>query len=363
MFADRTKIEELIRTSLYDTDGESVEGAFVDRWESYAGRANDELAEIYTEWGFLEDDAALLRDALRQPEASLEAVASLAIALARWIHPILREMQNSPSTRERVVAVRMWGDTSFLWRIRQKLDLDVLLQGLADPEVAVREAGVQMLAPRSTRKDAPQAEMALDLALEDEAPSVRKAAGSAIAFLNRPEGAAALLRCLERETDKTVRRTLLLSIAGRIREEGVHTGYGGRLPMRQQVGEPLLALLLRTLSDPEVQIRVEVVRALHEVDGPEVASALLERLRKEPNPDVRYALLRYPDRQYGRIVEQALPVLADLLESDPSPLVRSQAVWVLKGCGLRARPLLRAALENPMPEVRASATRVLEMLG
>jgi len=363
MFADRTKIEELIRTSLYDTDGESVEGAFVDRWESYAGRANEALAEIYQEQGFTEADAVLIREAIRQPEAPLEAVASLSIELAHWIQPILPAMRNSPSPRERAVAVRILGDTSFLWRIRQDLDLDVLLQGLVDPEVAVRETTVRMLSLLPRRKEALQAETALALALEDEAPCVRMAAGSALTFLNRPEGAAALLRCLEHETDKSVRRTLLLAIADQIRKEGVHTGYAGRLPMRQQVGEPLVALLLRTLSDAEVPVRVGIVKALHEVGGTDVALALLERLRKEAHPDVRYVLLRYPDRQYSQIIGQALPVFTELLESDPSAQVRSQAVWVLKGCGLHARPLLRAALENPMPEVRAAATRVLEMLG
>jgi HEAT repeat protein len=353
----------LIQTALYDTGGEIIEGAFVDRWESYALNAVDALAEIFEREGFSEADAALIRQAVSELQAPVEAVLTLVSELGKWTHPLLEAMRDDPSPRARIIAVRALGNTRTLWLAHRKLDSAALLRGLEDSDASVREAAVQTLAQPIVRREVENAETALALALDDEDPRVRIAAGSTLGFFDRPDIADALVARLKTETDETARRAVLLAVAGKIKAEGVHSGYGGRAPLRKRVGEPLLAVLLNALTHPEAQVRQEVVGALHCIDGLDVAEALLELLRWEKNPDVRYALLRYPDRQYFQIPNQALPVFSALLVSDSSLTIRVQLVWVLKCFGDKAVPLILSALDDPNAGVRSAARRVLEMMG
>ena len=71
--ADAAVVADLIHTALYDTDGETVEGGFVDRWESYALTAIDELKEIYRGRPFTPADEELLRKAICEPGAPTNA--------------------------------------------------------------------------------------------------------------------------------------------------------------------------------------------------------------------------------------------------------------------------------------------------
>ena len=359
---DPHEIAGLIRTALYDTDGEIVEGAFVDRWESNAGNAVEALEQIFERQGCTEENTALLRQAVSQPQAPLKAVISLLSELGRWTYPFLQAMRNDPSPQARLVAVCALGNSRLLWLSSHPLDPDVLLVGLEDTHAEVREAAVQTLAQYQVRINVPQAKEVLAHALDDEEPRVRIAAGSNIGFLERPEGGAALVRRLEMEPDNAVRQAILLAIARQIATIGAHVGYSGGTTLRQKVGEPLTALLVRALPHPNTQVRQNIALALYKLRGADVGAAMLEQLQQEKDLEVRYALLSSPYSPYGKIVEQALPVLAALLASDPSPIVRSKAVWVLKDLKPESLPLLHAALENPMPEVRQAATRVLEMI-
>ena len=75
--SDLQQIGELVHTALYDTGGELVEGGFVDHWESNAGVALNELAEVFRQSGLWGEAEVLIRTAVRAPEAPPGAAAEL----------------------------------------------------------------------------------------------------------------------------------------------------------------------------------------------------------------------------------------------------------------------------------------------
>src|SRR5688500_16562068 len=169
------RIVALLHTALFDTGGESVEGAFVDHWESNAGQAIDELEELFTESGFGRPDGERMRRAAIDPSVPVDALVTLLTGLKQWSAPVTEALLDDPAPHARVAAVR--AGTTFL-------DPEFLLRLARDPDPAVREAAVAGLTAHRTRL--PQAEGVIARALRDPVPEVRIAAGSLSGFLRDP---------------------------------------------------------------------------------------------------------------------------------------------------------------------------------
>jgi hypothetical protein len=292
----------LLHTALYDSGGESVEGGFVDRWVSNASVAIAELERLFTERGFAESDAAVLRTMLRQAEAPVEATVSLLVWLKPWTLPLVKAMLDDPLLRVRALAVQAAGDL---------LDPGDWLPLLHDADPGVRAAAVRTLAQhKGPIRDAPPR---LRCALEDGAASVRRVAAGAITFYRDPDGA----QRWRVETDREVREAIILSIAEETNRLGIHIEARRLL---EGIGPSILAILLQELHHPHDQVRHAVARALQRFGTPEVALAMLERLQVEDSPNVLYLLLLYSG--YPVIAEQALPVLDSLRRANPDAALR-----------------------------------------
>src|SRR5687767_124407 len=151
-----TRVTELIRIALHDTGGESVEGGFVDRWESNAGVAIDELQELFTRSGFGAPDAERIRQAAIDPSVPVDALVTLLTGLKQWTAPVTESLLDDPAPHARIAAVRAGASL---------LAPDYLLRLARDPDPAVRGAAVATLSAHRTRL--PEAEGVIARALRD----------------------------------------------------------------------------------------------------------------------------------------------------------------------------------------------------
>ena len=345
--ADDEPVEPLVRTALHDRGGEMVEGGFVDRWEPKAARAVDALDEIFARRGFSDADAAVIRAAVRRPDAPAGAAAALLCGLGRWTRPIVQALLDDPLPAARVVGVRAGA---------RLLHPVFLLPPLRDADPAVRAAAVRALAEH--RHAVPGARAHLARALDDPDPRVRAAAGATDGFLDDPATAEALAQRLEVETDDRARRSTLIAIARKTRTEGTHVPPDA---LARRMGEPMRRVLLRELDNGDPRIRALIASALERLRGPDVAGAMLERLRVEENHDVRATLLLF--KGYPAVAERALPVLTGLLAADADPLIRTRAAFLLEDFGAAAAAPLAAALGDPAVAVRRAAVMGLGTVG
>lgn len=132
-----------------------------------------------------------------------------------------------------------------------------------------------------------------------------------------------------------------------------------------RMGFPAVQALIPTLSDPDVRLRWEAVKALGEIGDPTAAPALVRSLEDE-NQDVRWTAadsLIMLGR--GAIV----PLLQALVDRFYSVRLRQEAhhiLHVLKQRGLLTENEIEvlAALESAAPEVQTpwAAEKVLESL-
>jgi HEAT repeat protein len=337
----------LLHTALYNCDGETVEGAFVDRWESYAQRARNALRRLADSHGFSAELETLIAEAVRAPEAPTEAAATLLRELHPHSRPLLARLLRDRTPRVRAVAVRVGPPM---------LEPAVLARTLKDASFEVRLAAVQTITEH--RRVVPDAELLLVRALDDPDARVREAAGPAIGFYNNPEAAAALIRYLDQTSDPKSRAVIIESIARRVRREGVHVS---RSVLRERVGEPIRALLLRELANPDPELRILIARALERLYDAEVAEAMFHRLTVEPELEVRRTLTLFEG--YPLVEERALPFLAELLSSDPDGLIRARVAFLFEWFGPKTAPLLIEALSDVESNVRRAAAISLEKVG
>lgn len=321
------EVRSLVRTALYDTGGETVEGGFVDRWEAYAWGAIDDLAKLAREgaWKTLEP---VLRQELAADGAPVEAAAALLEGLRPYSRELVEDLLADRPPRQRAIGVRAG------FRL---VGAGYLSGAVLDPVPEVREAAVHCVVEHAP--NIPAAGELLLRALQDPEARVRAVAAPRIGFVNRPEVQELLVEHLDQEPVPAIRKAILESILQEVRRLGITLGPA---EVRARVGEPIRDLLLRELHHPERKTRYEVVRALERLDDGVVAGALLERLVAERDESVRAALLGYGG--YWRIADRALPVLGPLLEQER---YRGWAPSVLAGFGARAVPYLIPALDHP----------------
>ena len=205
-----------------------------------------------------------------------------------------------------------------------------------------------------------------------------------------PDSAA--LRAGVRDDEPRVRRALAMGLQQRLVRDGEFSGVGGGAvrgfsvtPLDPRIGD-LERSLLRTLSrDNDPLVRVEVARALVDLEQPleprvyealmsdsdgEVRLALtaldhpdaavlrtvLLELATDPDPAVRRALAeRREATSYAAVLGEALVVLSD----DPDPSIRSEALrGLVTVSALEADPeAVLALLDDPDPSVRRLAVQ------
>ncbi len=116
------------------------------------------------------------------------------------------------------------------------------------------------------------------------------------------------------------------------------------------------------LDSPDPRVRRAAVGALRNVPDPEAEPLLAEALASDPHPAVRLEAVRVAA---SRGAQPLLPALADALRADPERTVRLEVVVTLMRAlgapGVEAL-LVTAAEEDPDPEVRRVAERVVSRL-
>lgn len=335
--ADPAQIAALLQTALHDRGGESVEGAFVDRWESHAGQADRALDAAFRRHGFSAQSAEQVRQALRDPQTPADMALRMVQGLQHWLRPLLVELRDDRLPHVRALAVEAIGLIG--------AEPDHQLAQLRDPDPSVRVAAIAALRPHQELSD--EARRALLAALADPDERVRLAAATALPVFGQPEAGAALARFLAEPCNGPIRDVAIGALAHAIRSRGAGAD-------REALGEPLRLLLIAELDSPDPQLRIAVSRALEWLAGVDVAAAVLARLQVERDPAVRATLALFP--HFHLIAAQSLPVLSELLARDPDPLVRTRVGHLLQGFGAAATPPLSAALDDPDGTVRRAAT-------
>jgi HEAT repeat protein len=268
-------IAELLRIALYDTDGETQEGAFVDYWVSNASRALFGLRTLFEESEFAGADEEQIRAALREPGVPPEAAAGLVAELKERLRPLVRELLSDPDPAIRAVGARCAAEA---------LPEEDWLAMLADAEGEVRAAAVTGVVRHYG--SLPDANNHLIRALEDPDPRVVLAAGPAVRLSAGGAASEALARRAFEDTEGRLTKPLLLELAWKVRMEGV--SYAGPT-LENRVGRAAIDTLIWALTYPDTEVRAEAVLALSRFRTEEMAKLLFERLHVETEPDVRNA--------------------------------------------------------------------------
>jgi phage gp46-like protein len=208
-----------------------------------------------------------------------------------------------------------------------------------------------------------RAEPALDWLiprLEESDVLETRAIVEALGAIGGPRANRVLLARLRAGSDPTTRRALERALANdrSIRDELAAVLPAASREMRLSTvrilgagRDPSAIDALRPLVDSDAETRIEVVRALSRIDGPEVARLLLE-IRALASPveraEIRLAMGRTRSPETAAIYGAAWD---DLDEKERLALLRT---------GRAAGSLARRGLEDPSSRVRAAAMDLLE---
>ena len=337
-------IDSLLNTALYDTGGESVEGAFVDHWVSNASEAIESLEKILKKHGFQPAAAERFRKALSAPGCPPDAARYMLTWLKRWTAPLIAEMLGDPEPAIRAIAVRAAGEV---------LPPDQWSQAFQDPSPIVRAAAIQTTSTHRSARESQQRE-AFPL-LQDPDASVREAAARSIPFFNHPDGGKALAAQWKRDPEPRVRHAIVRYVSDET------TSYTGSAPIEGRVGGPLTEMLISELDNEDAEIREAAALGLRKFNCLKVAEALYRRLRVERNRDVQVALLR--NYCYYQLGDRALDLFRELLARDPDAAVRTEAAFHLPSFGIAAEAALVAALRDTGVGPRRAAIMSLGRMG
>lgn len=323
----RREFEEKVRTALWDTGGETVEGAFVDRFESFSLRAIDELEELLSGRLLEAEEVSFIEAEIASPEVPLDQAASLLRRLAKQAPDLIRRLARAEAPHLRVLFHRVAGDADDT-------------AGLYDPSPAVRIAALERLCrsrPRDERVDE-----ALEHALLDADADVRIAAGRMIPIDRDPRGASALADLLERETNAAVKEAVLERLAEEVNRMGISASAER---IEEGIGPRLRGHLIAALGNPSATVRERVARSLNRLIGEDVAGAMLDRLAEEQDPSVRGTLLLFGG--YRQVFDRSFPILSELAVKGDD-LARVRASFLLATFGAAAIAPLRRALADPV---------------
>ncbi len=344
---EEREFEELLRTVLYDAGGESVEGAYVDRFEFYANRALDDLERHANQSGLSAREAFLILEALRSPGVTRWPAICLLARLAKHTAPLVREVSADPNPALRAIAAGVAAllDDKKAWE-----------RGLSDSDPEVRLAALESL--RKSSRTIGLAQPQVLRALKDPDHRARALAAQSVLFFREPNAAAALLELLENEAHAEVRTAILAHIAETVRQEGVHAAPE---VVEKGIGPQVRELMLQELANPDADVRRLMASAMERLRGEDVADAMASRLSSETDSEVRRTLALF--QGFHRSPVRALSVLAEALAGDADPLVRARAAFAMEGFGPAASDFLLRAIRDVDPNVRRAAAMTLGDLG
>ena len=224
-----------------------------------------------------------------------------------------------------------WAALSFLvWRGADGL-VDPLCALVRDSGGLLRAAVVRLLGGLGD----PAAVPTLRAALGDAEPTVRAAAGGALAVM--PGGEVGWLSPVVRDRDEYVRWQVVGAVAG----------------LRHERMAPVLAEVVRT--EPSERVRAAAIRGLGALPGLAPVAGLRAALRDESPPNRQAAA----EGLHGRVSSEWVAELVPLL-LDARLQTRDAAEAALGGAPMDAAGALVRALDHPERDVRGRAARLLE---
>jgi len=159
---------------------------------------------------------------------------------------------------------------------------------------------------------------------ESSEPALQKRAVDALAGLE-DHRAVGLLKQLLEEADETVQDAAVKALT---RIGCAAWGRCGVLQVLAQLGEPsLVPYFIHSLEDDSDNVRLEALRALAKVNGPDSIQPMIQHGLTDRDPYIRFEafrLLRRVGAGYSAVLEAALAAL-----KDPSRDVRAQASRLL----------------------------------
>lgn len=236
---------------------------------------------------------------------------------------------------------------------------DTLIRYLRSPEAAIRVIGCKIVRQSAENADVPQNNVKdqLRTLIGDANPSVRAAAGDALALINDPQALQPLLTQLNQETDPNAKAALVRAL--------------------RPIGDiNSTRMLLTLLNDPSVEVASASADALAEL-GPrlrqqdpalanETAEKLLDTLKKRTNShddsNLRYALVNAMIPLQSRTLERSFVQMAN----DPTEVPRVRRA-LLTAMGALHDPQLADTivpfLSDPDLPVRLAAIKALGASG
>lgn len=345
---DLEAVSELVRRSLYAQGGELVEGGFVDRWESFADQALDELEGLLPAGELSRETEDLIYEILTEANAPAQRIARLLVWLKSRTKRLTERLQKSENVASRQASAMAIGELGLS---------DLLETARTDPNPIVRAAVLKELS--SARHPSLDVQSLMrQAASEDPAYEVRIVAAPSIRFFRDPEGQRLLSHLAESDPHPVVRRAILRRLSEEIRRIGI-TVHDSAL--REGIGPDLFGILLKGLAHEDAEIRYLAAMAAERFYGEDVARAMLERFQVEDNPKVRARLAHFGG--FAVIPDESLPVLVDLLQNDPNPAVRVRVGFLFESFGARVEPILLKALDDPYKGVHRSAVMSLKRVG
>jgi HEAT repeat protein len=339
------EVEALVKTAFFDPGGESIEGAFVDRWEAYSDQAVDELLSKARDKLHLPGLEGFVLSALESPQLDLSTGIRVLFRLGAAIPEFVEKQRSHPDSRVRAVVsgARLWSDGE-------------ALDSFEDPDPLVREHALRTLIHTRSRETRTQTHVRRSL--EDPSTEVRQVAAENTWFLGDPEGQSALLRRLDAEPEARVRRAILLRLAREAYREGIHR-QGKAL--RDMIGEGVMQTLIAALGHEDAEIREAAARAMERFREIPIAQAMLQRLCVEQDSSVRFALIRFYG--YSQIADEAFPVLEKIFREEEDQAVRVWTGFQFASFGSRAEPVLLEALAGDRSSLYRPAVMSLGAVG
>lgn len=291
-----------------------------------------------------------------RPEPAIKPALLAALATdsnSRLRGQVVRALENHPgddTTTALLTALREDPDTQIvrvaaIWGLRNLTNAAVRAAlfeaiGQVSPEVRGAAAGALAGFPGADTESA-----LVELLATDPIGSVRSAAINALAALITSQTnrvlLAPLVKCLQTDADPDVRAQAASALgrtggeeAVNVLREALEKEHKGRVQAEaiggiyRQQGREMTALLLKLLSDPnlESEARVEAVRCLGQTRDASAAEKLAALLSQEPEESMRCAVAR----ALGLLDSPtAITALTNALAKDDSVMVRAEVAGAL----------------------------------
>lgn len=301
-------------------------------------------------------DSLIARLADRSDQMRLSAANALGdIGDRRAVRPLIDVVLRDPAPGVRAQAAAALGRTS------DPTALPMLVTGLGDPEYWMRYRALEAI--EALRPDDTQA---IEAALRDSNPEVRKRAALALDRLGKLERPFQELAS-DDELVAEEARARLVAVGRAGLSERLVRHLGDENPrVRARVAALLgpvgdrahAAELVKTLADPLPEVRLAAMAALGDLGAPQTAEALLPFLAQGESRErtaAADALVRFPAEELGRLLEPLRPLCTS--ESDELRHAVTRVIGVIPGDDATSQ--LADFLRDGSADVRHEALRAL----